>query len=116
MPRLVIAPAATAVTAAAMLLLCVGALPVSASPLLYEPFNHPIGDDLAGKVAPNGQPWSPMSVNPDDDDIIIASTNLSVPGLAPAQGNSILYQGTGKTERLAIGSSPVTSGTLYYSL
>jgi hypothetical protein len=88
----------------------------NAGTLLYEPFNYTPGDTLADKVAPNGQKWAAVGTAKAGDDVVAASTNLDVPGLPAAQGNSAFYQGLGESERVGLAATPIHSGTVYYSL
>ena len=83
--------------------------------LVYEPFAYS-GSTLDGQVNPgNALPWSPMSADAGDDNILLNGSNLAYGGLAASTGGSVTYDGAGKSERLALGPV-VTSGTLYYSL
>src|SRR5438034_10683115 len=82
----------------------------SAGLLLHEPFNYAPGQVLADQVAPNGQVWATTSANINDDDIVVLAGSLSLPGFPASSGNSVMYGGTGKTQRVALGDSPVVSG------
>jgi hypothetical protein len=93
--------------------LALGAASANAGLLVYEPLDYPAGSALENQVASNGQAWSTAGTG---DDILVAPGNLIVAGLPAPKGNSAAFGGLGKTERVGIASSPVTSGTLYYSL
>jgi hypothetical protein len=104
--------------------------------LLYEPFNYTPGERLGGsgtsavgKVAPNGQTWitrSPANSGTYSEgrDVMITSGNLSYPGLASSQGNSVRY-GTNQavtipthlyTDAIDLPGDPITEGSVYYSM
>ncbi len=69
-----------------------------------EPFNY-----APATVLSSTQKWSPLASG---DDIVVASGNLTYPGIT-STGNSITFVGTGADTRTPI--VPVTSGTIYAS-
>src|SRR5690242_2622344 len=106
---------AAAATAASALLSPIGMREARAQ-LVYDGFNYPNASALENKVNPiNGQPWSTMSANAADDDIVLSNGSLSYAGLAASTGNSVSYGGVGKTERIGLDRT-ARSGQLYYSL
>jgi hypothetical protein len=95
---------------------CLGISSAYAGLPLYEPFNYPVGADLAGQ-SPNGiDAWAATGTGgAGGTDIIgIASGSLTAPGLPASLGNSIAYGGLGLTDRIALGTS-ISTGTVYYS-
>jgi len=84
---------------------------VTATLLVYEPFNYPAGDSLNGKTLNGAQTWS---LNGTGDDTFIVPNSLSLAGLAAPSAQSITNGGAGAAVRLALGAS-VSGGTLYYS-
>ena len=90
---------------------------IASAQLVYEPFNYAAGTSLDGKVNPgNAQPWSAISADPGDDEIVVNASSLAYStSFAGSVGGSVSYAGTGKSERLSLGPV-IASGTEYYSL
>ena len=110
----VVTTAAAAAAAASALLSAMGARDARAQ-LVYDSFNYTAASPLENKVNPiNGQPWSTMSANAADDDIVLSGGSLSYGGLAASSGNSVGFGGVGKSQRLGLDTT-VHSGQLYYS-
>ena len=106
-----------AVIALAMFSLTVYALPD------YEPFadatgaggtSYAAGTNLGGQVNAQGLSWADVGTSTAGPYITNNAGSLSVPGLTPGLGNSILFGGSGKSCRMGIGST-ITAGTVYFS-
>jgi hypothetical protein len=85
--------------------------------LVYEPFNY-TGRHARSTPRSNpidGQPWSVMSNNAADDDILLNSGSVTYSGLVAPVGNSVGFSGTGKSSASGL-TRTVRAGTLYYSL
>ncbi len=83
------------------------------SPDYYEPFNYAAGLDLGGQTNADLLTWADVATAIAGPFVTVQSNSLSVPGLMPSIGNSIVFGGLGKGARLSFPA--VTSGTLYYS-
>lgn len=87
-------------------------------PLAFDPFapaitSYAVGANLVGQTNAAGRGWT--AAGPSGDNIVIASGNLTVPGLAAFTGNSISFGvSTGPSARFNLPSS-ITSGAIYYS-
>lgn len=87
----------------------VAALSVSnvlAELVIYEGFDYTVGSTVAG----NGS-W--ISLNPGTPPVI-ASGNLTTPGLEPPTGEEVSFD-AGNIQEALMGFSSLTSGTVYYS-
>lgn len=121
LPRLHTMKTFAALVALGLSSACVMALPD------YEPFAdatgsggtaYTVGSTLIGQKGASGYTWMNAqtaytgSVTP-----TITAGNLSISGLAPAQGNSVQLGGVGNVARLGFmqAGSPITSGTVFYS-
>lgn len=88
------------------------------SPLAFDPFapaitTYAVGANLIGQTNAAGQNWT--AAGPSGDNIVIASGNLIVPGLASSTGNSISFGvSTGPSARFNLPGN-ITAGTVYYS-
>ena len=88
----------------------------------YEPFadatgsggtSYTVGANLIGQTDAQGQTWFQAGpVNATQPKIVAG--NLSYPGLPASQGNSVSFGGNGDSARINL-TSPVGSGTIYYS-
>lgn len=79
---------------------------------VYEPFAYTVGGNLAGNTL-GAAAWKSINSNAEPT---IASGNLSVAGLAAASGNSVTLPGGNHKEALfPFTTTPVSSGTLFYS-
>jgi hypothetical protein len=93
--------------------------------LLYEPFNHQVGQNLPGLSAQTGQTWAALGTTGANgtDNHVITSGSLSVPaGMVPVSGNHATGGGFGQGSRIRIsGTSDATADAyqtgsdLYYS-
>lgn len=80
---------------------------------VYEPFAYTNGDPLPGKVLGGSYTWGFQNSG---TDVTIASGNLSVTGLAaPTGGSASLPGGNFKEAVLPFTTTPVNSGTIYFS-
>jgi hypothetical protein len=105
-----------AAAAAASALLSAFAARDARAQLVFDSFNYTAASPLENKINPiNGQPWSTMSANAADDDIVSTAGSVSYSGLAASSGNSVSFGGVGKSERLGLDKT-VKGGSLYYSL
>jgi hypothetical protein len=87
------------------------ALPARAALLVEEPLAYPVGSNLVGQLAPNGNVWSNQAANPLD--AVIVSGSLSYSGLAASSGNALALGGIGDDPILMFAGR--TNGTIYYS-
>ena len=82
----------------------------------YDPFNYPPGVNLSGNTNGNLLSWADIGTSTAGPYVTVRSNSLTVPGLAPAAGNSIQFGGLGKSVRFSFPTgNPITNGTLYYS-
>jgi hypothetical protein len=98
----------------------------SAALVLYEPFDYPSGQRVLGQSnSSTGTSWllAAQSGTTDSTAINVASNSLTMPApLQPTDGNSAAITGVGNlsgaANRLAFSpaGTPITSGTVYYSL
>jgi PEP-CTERM motif len=88
----------------------------------YDPFadatgsggtSYAVGANLVGQVNAQGRTWYQAGPANAIQPHIVAG-NLSYTGLPASQGNSVSFGLSGESARLNL-SSPVTSGTIYYS-
>ncbi|MBP6863679.1 MAG: PEP-CTERM sorting domain-containing protein [Candidatus Didemnitutus sp.] len=80
---------------------------------VYEPFSYVNGDPLPGKILGGSYTWGFQNSG---TDVTIASGNLSVTGLAASTGSSAsLPGGNFKEAVLPFTTTPVSSGTIFYS-
>ncbi|MSU59637.1 MAG: hypothetical protein EXS35_15970 [Pedosphaera sp.] len=84
-----------------------------AQPLVYEPFDYAAGQLLTGRTNAAGQGW--INGGSGVDDASIVAGNISIPGLAASQGNSLTNGGAGPGNRILFNTT-ISSGTIYYSL
>jgi hypothetical protein len=108
-------------TPLALSLVCMVTASVYALPD-YEPFadatasggtSYTIGANLIGQTDALGQSWFQAGPTNATQPKIVAG-NLTYANLPPSQGNSASFGGNGASARLNL-SSPVSSGTIYYS-
>jgi len=82
----------------------------------YDPFDYPVGANLAGNTNANWLSWADIGTDTPGPYVTIRSNSLVVPGLAGTVGNSIQFGGLGKSVRFSLPTGgPITDGTLYYS-
>lgn len=77
----------------------------------YEPFNY-TPDPVLGLWTQSSAAW--LRIN-SGDSILVTSGNLSYSGLPASTGNKVSFDGSGSDYYRVVTSSPVTSGSLYYS-
>lgn len=100
----------------------IAALPLVAGGPIFEPFAEPLGN-LPGGTNAQGYTWYAAGSGAGGEPTVIPGT-LSVPGLAPDNGNSVTYGGdSGITARLDLGLATTNSTfygasglTVYYSM
>ena len=93
-----------------IILLCL--LNVSKAQLLnYEPFNY-TPDATNGLFIQSGGVWKVLNSG---DSILVTSGNLSYSGLPASIGNKISFDGGGADYYNTVTSTPVTTGSVYYS-
>jgi hypothetical protein len=97
---------------------------VSAEPLLYDPFDYPVGEPpsrLSDADGAEAGGWLYINNN-NTDDPRMAAGSLSYPGLLPSSGNSVAIDGSNAAtaasqSQRAIPGQPFGEGTkLYYSV
>ena len=95
-------------------------------PIVFEPFAnatasggtaYTVGANLTGQTNAQGFPWYVAGTSATGPQPLICAGSLSVPGLAVASGNSVIYGNTspaGAAPRMNLGAT-YSAGTLYYS-
>lgn len=78
---------------------------------VYEPFDYTVGQRLTNFTLAAGQTWTN---NGTGADTLVTVGNLTVDGIVPSTGNSIINGGSGGAARLPIGGSQ-NIGTIYAS-
>lgn len=91
----------------------------------YEPFadatgsggtSYTPGANLGGQINADGLTWADVgTTSTPNGPIKINSGSLTVPGLSPSLGNSILFGGIGYSARMGTVSGVTSSSTLYFS-
>jgi hypothetical protein len=84
--------------------------------VFYEPFDYPVGN-LGLNVNPSvNQTWYSSAVGTGTDDRVqVSDGNLSYSGLPDSAGRMATFGGSGRTDRIFLGSNR-TTGSVYYSL
>ncbi|HZZ42149.1 MAG TPA: hypothetical protein VFE58_04370 [Tepidisphaeraceae bacterium] len=92
---------------------------VSATQIVYEPFDYPAGTSITGQSPDGGtHSWNYRATASGDVTTVTPASNLALPSPQPAGvGNSLQFGGTGETERINIGTNNAGtgSGVLFYS-
>lgn len=79
--------------------------------LNYEPFNY-TPDATMGLFTQSGGAWTRLNSG---DSILVTTGNLIYAGLPTSLGNKITFDGSGSDYYKIVTSTPVTSGSVYYS-
>ena len=77
----------------------------------HEPFNY-IPDPTLGLWTQSSAAWLRINTG---DSILVTSGSLSYPGLPASTGNKVAYDGSGSDYYRTVTTSPVASGSVYYS-
>lgn len=78
---------------------------------LHEPFNY-TPDPVLGLWTQSSATW--LRIN-SGDSVLVTSGSLSYPGLPASTGNKIAFDGGGSDYYRVAATSPVTTGSVYYS-
>ncbi len=89
---------------------------LSASTIIYEPFDYTDGSNLGGQSPDAGtHTWAQADIANASVDITATSPGLSTPAyLAPALGNKATYGGGTTSDRINLDGA-ITTGSTYYS-
>ena len=96
--------------------LALGLANVASAAVFYEGFNYTTPGNLGLNVNPsNSQTWYSSATSGADDRVQVGGGSLSVTGMPASTGESALFGGAGRTDRIFMGVNRST-GTVYYSL
>ncbi len=84
---------------------------IAGEPLAYDAFDYTAGELLSAQIPQGWATYSSAGVS----EVLVASGNLSYPGLFPSQGNKISFDGAGTDINKSFTSQSAIGSRVYYS-